>query len=143
MNSQLTIAAHILAVLAHHNDDEAVTSEVLAKGFGTSPVVIRRTLAKLKQAGLVKSKPGAGGGSVLAKPSAEITLRDAYTAVADDAKTVLSRHPGNCGEGIDIAPVIADYLNELFEDAEQALLKNLEAVNISELTQEIGKRLML
>lgn len=142
-NSQLTITAHILAVLAHCEDGCTVTSDVLAEGFGTSPVVIRRVLAKLKRAGLVKSKSGAGGGSILAKPPSEITLRDAYTAITDDASTVLVRQPGGCKDGIDIAPVIAEYFNELFEDAEQALLKTLSSVNISDLTQEISKRLNL
>lgn len=140
MNSQLTIAAHILAVLAHHSDDVGVTSDVLAEGFGTNPVVIRRVLSKLKKAGLTKSRPGAGGGSNLAKPASEITLLDAYTAITDEADTVLARHPGHCGEGIDIAPMIAEYVNELFAGAEQALFKNLGSVSIADLTQEIGKR---
>jgi hypothetical protein len=61
--------------------------------------------------------------------------------VTDEADTVLARYPGQCSEDIDIAPVIAQYLNELFADAEQALLENLGSVNVSDLTQEIGKRL--
>jgi Rrf2 family protein len=141
VNNQLTIAAHILAVLAHQKDGGAVTSDVLADGFGTSPVVIRRVLSQLKKAGLVKSRRGVGGGSILAKPANEITLRDAYLAINEDTSTLLARHSGSCGDGIDIAPVIAEYLNELFEDAEQTLLKNLGAVNVSDLTQEICKRL--
>jgi len=141
MNSQLTIAAHILAVLAHHKNDSAVTSDGLAEGFGTNPVVIRRVLSQLKKAGLVASRPGSGGGSVLAKPANTITLRDAHTAISDDTRTVLGRHPGHCGNYVSITPIIADYLNELFQDAEQALLKSLRAVNILNLTQEIKKRL--
>lgn len=141
MNSQLTIAAHILAVLAHHKDDGAVTSEVLAGGFGTNPVVIRRVLAQLKKAGLIVSRPGVGGGSVLAKSPEEITLCDAYMAVNDDMGTVLVRRPGHCKDGVSIAPVIAEYLNELSDDAEQALRAKLSTITVSELTLEIGKRL--
>lgn len=141
MNNQLTIAAHILAVLAHHKDDGAVTSDVLAEGFGTNPVVIRRVLSQLKKAGLIASRPGAGGGSVLAKSPNEITLRDAYAAISDDTGTVLGRHPGNCKDGVSITPVIAEYLNELFVDAEQALLKNLESVTVMTFTEELGKRM--
>lgn len=141
MNNQLTIAAHILAVLAHHKNDGAVTSDVLADGFGTNPVVIRRVLSQLKKAGLIASRRGAGGGSILAKPAEQITLRDAYLAVADDSGTVLGRHRGHCEDDVSITPIIAEYLNELLVDAEQALLNNLGSVNIFELTQEIGKRL--
>ena len=90
MNSQLTIAAHILAVLAHRDGQGAVTSDILAKGFGTNPVVIRRVLAQLKRAGLIESRPGAGGGSILARDAETITLRDAYEAVTTDDNTVLA-----------------------------------------------------
>lgn len=141
MNSQLTIAAHILAVLAHHKDDGAITSDVLAEGFGTNPVVIRRVLSQLKKAGLVASRPGAGGGSVLAKPAEAITLRDAYRAISDEKDSVLGRHPGRCKDGESVTPIIADYLNELFKDAEQALLAKLGSVSVLELTREIGKRM--
>lgn len=140
MNSQLAIAAHILAVLAHHKDQGAVTSDVLAKGFGTSPVVIRRVLAQLKKADLVKSRKGVGGGSVLAKPADEITLRDAYTAVTQDTDSFLTRHPSHCEDGLDITPIIAEYLNELFVDAENALLQSLESATVFDLTQEIARR---
>lgn len=143
VNSQLTLAAHILAVLAHHKEDGAVTSDVLAEGFGTNPVVIRRVLSQLKKAGLIASRPGAGGGSVLAKSPEMITLRDAYAAIADRTGSVLGRHPGHCAEGVSITPIIADYLNELFQDAEQELLKSLGSISVLELTKEIGKRLEL
>ena len=140
VNSQLTIAAHILAVLAHHKDDGAITSKVLAEGFGTNPVVIRRVLSQLKKAGLVEGRPGAGGGSILSKSPEKITLRDAHDAIFSEAGTVLVRHRGKCDDGVEIGPAIADYLNELSQDAEQVMLKSLEAVNISELTLEIGRR---
>jgi len=140
VNSQLAIAAHILAVLAHQSNQGAVTSDVLAQGFGTSPVVVRRVLAQLKKAGLIESRTGAGGGSVLAKSAREITLLDAYKAVTDDSSTFLSRHPSHCEDGFDITPVIAEYLNELFEDAEKALFQNLASASVLDLTTEIAKR---
>ena len=53
MNSQLTIAVHILAVLANREGQGAVTSEEIAEGFSTNPVVIRRVMSLLKKAELV------------------------------------------------------------------------------------------
>lgn len=140
MNSQLTIAAHILAVLAHREGQGAITSDVLAKGFGTNPVVVRRVLAQLKRAGLIESRSGSGGGSILAQAPEQITLRDAYAAVTTDENKMLVRHPAECEEGVDIVPVIAEYLNELFADAEEALLHTLGSVSVAELTREIGNR---
>jgi DNA-binding IscR family transcriptional regulator len=143
VNSQLTIAAHILAVLAHHKDDGAITSDVLADGFGTNPVVIRRVLSKLKKAGLIAGRAGVGGGSVLSKPPEKITLRDAHDAIVGETGIALVSHRGHCDDGVEIGPVIAEYLNELSQEAEQTMLRSLQAVTILDLTREIGRRVQL
>ena len=140
MNSQLTIAVHILAVLANREGQGAVTSEEIAEGFGTNPVVIRRVMSLLKKAELVKSRPGTGGGSFLGRPAEEITLRDAYNAVTIETGSILGRQSGNCRSNIPIAPIIAEYLNELYEDAEKALIRRLGSVTISDFRLEIANR---
>jgi DNA-binding IscR family transcriptional regulator len=43
---------------------------------GTNPVVFRRTLAGLREAGFVRSEKGHGGGWMLAKPLAKVSLLD-------------------------------------------------------------------
>lgn len=55
----------------------------LAHSAATGPVVIRRLLSLLSEAGLTTSQLGAGGGAILAKPSDQIRLLDVYRAVAD------------------------------------------------------------
>lgn len=139
VNNQLTIAAHILGVLSLRS--EPVTSDELAAGFGTSPVVVRRVLSQLKRAGLIDSRRGAGGGSVLAQPAADITLRDAYAAVTDRDVTLLRRHPGGgCEAAPQIVPILADYINELYGEAERALLERLGAVTVADLVEVVGDR---
>ncbi|MFK8025543.1 MAG: Rrf2 family transcriptional regulator, partial [Ilumatobacter sp.] len=91
VNSQLPIALHILGFLTSRNG-EPLTSEVMASTYGTSPVVLRRVLAKLQRAGLVETRRGASGGSLLARDPRTITLRDAYEAVSIDPQ-ILPRHP--------------------------------------------------
>ncbi|MEL6343154.1 MAG: Rrf2 family transcriptional regulator [Myxococcota bacterium] len=137
MNSQLTIAAHILGVLAHR-DGKPVTSDALAQTFGTNPVVIRRVLSQLKQAGLIDSRRGQGGGSVLARAPKDINLRHAYEAITAADDTLFRRHPGRCAHGV--APIIAGYINDLYADAEQAFLRRLEAVTVAEMNREIIRR---
>ena len=126
MNSQLPIALHILGYLASAKG-KAITSEALATSYGTNPVVLRRVLSKLKHAGLVRTQRGAGGGSVLARKSSEINLRQAYEAVADQSKLLLPQHPGGC-DGV-IAPILADYVNDMLGSAEQALLDKLATIS--------------
>ena len=72
----------VLHVLLHMADAKGpVTSDVLAKAMDTNPVVIRRTMAGLREHGYVTSEKGHGGGWVLACDLAKVTLRDVYTAL--------------------------------------------------------------
>ncbi len=138
-NRQLMLAAHTLATLAHCGD-RSVTSAELADGFGTSPVVIRRVLGQLHRAGLTTSRRGAGGGTVLARPAAEISLGDAYRAVTGDDEPLLGRHPVGDGGGSPVEPLIADFLNEVYAGAEQALLDHLAAVTVADLVLAVEQR---
>ncbi|GAB5536259.1 MAG: Rrf2 family transcriptional regulator [Rubricoccaceae bacterium] len=137
MNSQLTIALHILGFLASRGG-ESLTSEEMARTYGTSPVVLRRVLSKLQRAGLVETRRGVGGGSVLARNANAIHLREVYEAVTDSPE-ILRRHTGDC-TGV-VAPVLAGYVNELYAEAEQALLAKLEAVTIAEMDRVVGARI--
>jgi DNA-binding IscR family transcriptional regulator len=75
----LSDALHVMAHLVGQAAPR--TSEQLASCLPTHPVVIRRLLAQLHKAGLVRSTRGHGGGSQLARDAAAITLHDIYLAV--------------------------------------------------------------
>jgi Rrf2 family protein len=136
MNSQLPIALHILGFLTAR-DGEPLTSDVMADTYGTSPVVLRRVLAKLQRAGLVDTKRGANGGNVLARDPRRITLRQAYESVSD-APQLLSRHPD--GEG-PVARALATFMNEAMGDAERALLERLETITVFEMDAQVRAKL--
>ena len=132
MTSEFTIGLHVLGFLTAR-DGEPLTSDVLARTYGTSPVVLRRVLGKLKRAGLVTTRRGAGGGSVLAQAPSEINLLDVLTAVTD-TPALLPRHPG---EGAGPAQVLAAYINDIYADAEAALFERLAAVSIEQMDSEV------
>lgn len=138
MNSQLAIALHVMGFLASRAG-EPLTSETLAHTYGTSPVVLRRVLAKLQRAGLVETRRGVGGGSVLARRASAINLRQVYEAVADDQE-ILRRPPADGSRGI--ASIVAEYVDELYCDAEQALLGTLEAVTVAEMDEVVRARIL-
>ena len=119
-----------------------MTSEVLARTYGTHPVVLRRVLAKLKRAGLVSTRRGVGGGSVLARDAADIHLGEIYEAIRERPE-ILGRHPGDsdeagCGP---VAQIVATYVNELTAEAEQALLGRLAAVTVEQMDIEVRGRI--
>ncbi len=138
MNSQLPIALHIVGFLAAAAG-QPLTSDRMAKVYGTSPVVLRRVLSKLQRAGLVATQRGVNGGSVLARAPSDISLREVFEAVRDD-KPVLTEYSTKCSGGV--APVLGNYLNELFADAEEAMLRKLEKVTVAQMDRTVRKRIM-
>lgn len=80
-DSRLSRMLHALIHMERH--DGAMTSELLAQMLSTNPAVVRRTMAGLRDQGIVRSEKGHGGGWVLSRGLSEITLLDIYRALGD------------------------------------------------------------
>lgn len=77
-----TRLSDVLHVLLHMDRaEEPLTSEVLARSMGTNPAVFRRTMGGLREAGIVSSDKGHGGGWRLKGPLSQITLLSVYEAL--------------------------------------------------------------
>src|SRR5215468_1353857 len=76
---QFAVAAHVMAALAYHHGEE-ISSATLAHSVNADPTFVRKSLSKLSKAGLVVTKRGKSGASVLARPARRITLLDIYRA---------------------------------------------------------------
>ncbi len=79
-NSRLSLALHTLSHMAG-DPDRVRTSSDIADHAGTNPVVVRRVLGRLREAGLLTSEKGHAGGWKLAKSPQSITLADVYRAL--------------------------------------------------------------
>lgn len=82
-DSRLSGVLHILLHMA--DAGEPRTSDQLAKAMRTNPVVVRRLLGGLRDAGLVHSEKGHGGGWTVARNLAAISLADIYRAIGRPA----------------------------------------------------------
>ena len=51
ISSRFTVALHILTAIDQFSKDYKVTSDFLAGSIGTNPVIVRRLLGNLKDAG--------------------------------------------------------------------------------------------
>lgn len=136
MDNQFSMGLHILGNLAARSG-QLLTSVELARTYGTSPVVLRRVLAKLQSAGLVETRRGTGGGCILARDSAKINLRQVYEAVTENTQ-VLQRYPQGCAG--EVSRYLSEYLNEAFGEAEKALLQKLQQVTLAEMDREVRSR---
>lgn len=132
MKSDFVVALHVMGFLTA-TQGKPLSSEILAATYGTNPVVIRRILSQLKEAGLITSQRGVGGGSVLAEDPHNVSLRRVYEAVTESS-LILPRHPGTDSE---VSEVLSDYINQLCASAEAALLAQLETVTIAEMDEEV------
>ncbi|WNG38997.1 Rrf2 family transcriptional regulator [Archangium violaceum] len=133
-SSRFTVAIHILTLLAH-SGDEPMTSEFIAGSVNTNPVVIRRLLASLREARLVTSQVGPGGGWQLVRPPRGITLRDVYRAV--EGGTLFPLHSNTPNPRCPVGGTIQSALTGHFEEAQLAMEKDLERTTIADLVQEV------
>lgn len=74
--------SRVLHALLHLDQmDGPATSELIAQMLQTNPAVVRRTMSGLRDAGIVTSTKGHGGGWSLARPLDQITLLSIYEAL--------------------------------------------------------------
>lgn len=117
-----------------------VTSEAMAKAMQTNPVVIRRIMAGLRDAGFVRSEKGHGGGWTVTRDLASITLRDVYAALGAPELFAL----GNRMEapGCLVEQAVNAALNDAFEEAEALLLNWFGAVTLAALSADFHARMV-
>ena len=135
-DSRLSRMLHVLIHMDRHQGP--VTSDLIAQMLNTNPVVVRRTLSGLREAGYVASEKGHGGGWVLARPLDEITLRDVYAALGEP--TVFAIGVAADDPACLVEQAVNAALNEAFTDAEALLLARLGEVTLAALSADFHRR---
>ena len=132
-NSRYTIALHILTYLAMEFEGRN-TSEHLGKSINTNPVVVRRILSTLREAGYVTSQPGVGGGITLIASPDSITMLDVFQLFkANDLFPMHTNLPAQkCPSGATIQPV----LKPIYDDAHQAMCDVLAQTTVAQLAEK-------
>lgn len=130
-NTRFSMAVHIMTTLAYLG--KKVSSGELSKSVQTNPVVVRRILGDLNQAGLIHAERGKTGGFSLARAAREISLLDVYRAVMGDEELVqLHDNPENriCPVSCKVRGVLVKHLDKaqsVYErELEKATLADLE-----------------
>jgi len=135
-SSRLTVAVHVLTLLAHGAGGEApLTSGFIASSVNTNPVVVRRLLALLRQAGLVRSQGGPGGGWVLLRPASRITLRNVYRAV--EGEELFPLHARSPNPRCPVGRTIQAALSGHYREARLAVERDLSRTTVAALVEEV------
>lgn len=131
ISSRFTVAVHILTLIKIERE-YTLSSTQIAESVNTNPVVIRRIMGKLKDAGFIEVSRGNTGAKLL-KPLDEITLFDVYKAVeVVESGHLFQIHEDTnpkCTVGANIQMVL-EVILESAQDAMEAVLKDVTLDNI-------------
>ncbi len=126
---------HVLIHLDRHVP--RATSDEISRMISTNPVVVRRMMGGLRDRGIVSSEKGHGGGWQLAKPLADVTLRDVYEAVG--APPLF-----NIGSGAEPAVCLVERavdarLDAYLQEAEARLLEQFSRVTVKDVAKDFER----
>lgn len=125
----------MLHLLLHMADaDGPLTSEELAGYLRTNSVVVRRTMAGLRRAGIVTSEKGHGGGWRLDRPAGEITLADVHEALGSPGLLAFGNRSDN-PECLAERAVNAR-LSDTMAEAKALVMQRLGAVTLADIASD-------
>lgn len=128
-NSRLSLALHTLSHMAG-NPDRMRTSADIAAHAGTNPVVVRRVLGKLREAGLLTSEKGHAGGWRLARRPQDITLADVYLALDE---RLVAAEGGKETPSCSVEHALHARVSDVLAEIELNLVQKLGETSISEV----------
>ena len=135
-NERLSTALHVLLHMAQQ-PERPMTSEEMAECVGTHPVVIRRTFAGLREAGIVSSVKGHGGGWRLARPASSVSLAEIQRALGERVVSLTSvEAPPRCL----LLQSVVRSLDEAVREAEQVLDRRLSTLTLADLAADVARQ---
>ena len=134
-NCRFAFAVHVLSCLALHPEG-AMNSDQLGHTVNTNPVVIRRLLLDLREADLIETQRGPGGGARLARAAQQISLAQIFRAVSGEFQ-LFGEHPNppdqTCGVGRGIKAV----LEGVAAKAARCVQSEYEAISLADVVAQL------
>jgi Rrf2 family protein len=134
---QFAVAAHIMAALGYRHGEE-VSSAILADSVNADPTFVRKSLSKLSKAGLVVTKRGKSGASVLARPPRQITLLDIYRASAAPPAFAIHSYPVE--KRCPVSCHLKECMSGLLSRAQNSFEKSLAKLTLADLVGQIREK---
>lgn len=115
-----------------------MTSDELGKCLGTHPVVVRRTMGLLREAGLVASDRGKAGGWRIVADLDRVTLRQLHEALGEPALFAVGNR--NLAPQCLVEQAVNAALDGAFAEAEALLLDRFGRVTLVMLAEDFARR---
>ncbi|MBO5484675.1 MAG: Rrf2 family transcriptional regulator [Lachnospiraceae bacterium] len=136
ISSRFTIAIHVFACMETFAEDYKITSDFLASSINVNPVIIRKILSQLRNAGLIEVARGTGG-TTATRPIDEITFYDVYLAVdllEEGQLFHFHENPNpNCPVGKNIHIALDDKLSHI----QRAMENEMKKYTIADVVKDI------
>lgn len=129
-DNRLSAILHVLLHMAERS--EPVTSEALAAHMGANPVQVRRTMAGLREAGIVRSEKGHGGGWAICRDLATVTMRDIYAAIGSPGLFAIGHRSQNPSCFVEKA--VNASLGDALRQAERVVLDRFGQISLADLS---------
>ncbi len=134
-NCRFAFAVHVLSCLALHPEG-AMNSEQLGQTVNTNPVVIRRLLLDLREAGLIETQRGPGGGAKLSRPAKDISLAQIFKAVSGEFQP-FGEHPNEPAQGCCVGRGIKAVLEGIAQKAAQCVEEQYAAMSLADVVAKL------
>lgn len=136
-DNRLPRVLHALLHLSGMKDP--ATSDQLAEMLNTNAAVVRRTMAGLRDQGILTSIKGHGGGWQLARPLDQITLAEIYQALG--APTLFALGCGDDGSQCLMEKAANTATARALQLASETFINVLSSVTMADLADDFEKRL--
>ncbi|MBF1167754.1 MAG: Rrf2 family transcriptional regulator [[Eubacterium] sulci] len=140
ISSKFTVALHIFTCVDAFKNEYKVTSDFLAGSINTNPVIVRRLLAKLKKAGLIKVARGTGG-IELTRPLNKISFLDVYAAIEPKNNADLFRFHESPNPNCPVGRNIHNLLDGKLVAIQEAMESEMKRYTIADLSSELHELL--
>lgn len=136
ISSRFTLAIHIFACVDIFKNDYKVTSDFISKSTNVNPVIIRKILLQLRNAGLIEVARGTGG-TKITRPLSEITFLDIYRAVECVEDNTLFHFHENPNEKCPVGRNIHNVLDDKLQRVQTAMERELQSITLEDVKKDL------
>lgn len=140
ISSRFTVALHIFTCVDTFKDEYKITSDFLAGSINTNPVIIRKILTQLKNAGHITVARGTGGIG-LTRPLKEITFYDIYEAIEPIENGKLFNFHENPNPKCPVGRNIHTLLDDKLKTIQFAMENEMKKYSVADLHTEMQELL--